>query len=220
MGFPNVDLILRDLFLADFQATKTTPEFAVADLFDDRSEEEQAEIVEYLISRRFTGSVQDRGDDRRVFILPHFPVSDLPFPQIGIYSGEVDGLDRLLGDYSGESEAVKNEDGEVIGWAQIKGYWEVSSWNIDVVTATKDEAIWLARLCQYFICQSFQPLTEKGILEIDVMMTDLRPEKSTLQPLQYFVRGLKVRAKVANTWKKRLPVSYYETGVNLALTTP
>jgi len=220
MGFPNVDLILRDLFLTEFQAVKSDPGFAIADLFEDRGEAEQAEITEYIINRRFTGDVQDRGDERRVFILPHFPTSDLPFPQIGIYSGEVDGLDRVLGDYTGESEEVKNEDGTTIGWAQIKGYWEVSAWNVDVVTSTKDEAVWLSRLCQYFICQNFPEMTVKGILEVDVTMTDMRIEKSTLQPLQYFARGLKVRAKVANTWKKRLPASYYQTGVNLALTTP
>jgi hypothetical protein len=216
MGFPNVDLILRDLFLAQFAAAKLDPQTVVADLFEDRSAAEQAEIAAYLTARLFTGDVRDRGGNRRVFILPHFPAVDLPFPQIGIYSGEVDSNDRVLGDATGETEPVY--DGEtLIGWDETKGYWELSSWNIDVIAATKDETIWLSRLCQYFICQQLLDLHQQGIIEVGIALTDLRMDKGTLQPMQAFVRGVKVHCRVANTWKKRLPVGTYQTGNNLAL---
>jgi hypothetical protein len=216
MGFPNVDLILRDIFIAGFAAAQNAPEATVADLFDDRSPAEQLEVVRFLNSRTFTGDTRDRGDARRVFILPHFPTADLPFPQIGVYSGEVDANDRALGDYQGEATEVI-ENAELVGWAQEMGYWEMSSWNIDVVTASKEEAIWLARFCQYFICQELRTLTVKGVVEVGIAMSDLRAEKGTLQPLGMFVRGVKIHAKVANTWTKRLPLQSYASGNNLAL---
>ena len=217
MGFPNVDLILKDLFLAEFAAVKAAPDFAVEDLFEDRSAGEQAEIKTLISAKTYTDNTRDRGDGKRVFIIPHFPAADLPFPQIGIYSGTVDENDHLLGDYTEPAQAVLDGQGQTIAWDIVKGYWESSAWNVDVVAATKDEAIWFARFCQYFICQNLADLHQKGIVEVGISMTDLRLDKGTMQPMEYFVRGLKIHCRIANTWKSRQPVSYYETGINTAL---
>jgi hypothetical protein len=217
MGFPNVDLILRDLFLAEFAKAKSDPTAVVADLFEDRTAGQQSEIEQFLNSRIFTGDIRNRDTDKRVFILPHFPAADLPFPQIGIYSGDVESNDRSLGDYQGEPEATEI-NGQTV-WSQLFGYWEMSAWNIDVIAATKEETIWLARFCQYFVCQNFTELGAQGIVEIGISMADLRMEKGSLQPTQAFIRGIKIHAKVANTWSKRLEGSgTYATGDNLSLT--
>lgn len=216
MGFPNIDLILRDLFLEQFEAAKADPYTVINDLFEDRNDIDRAEIIEFLLKRTFTKDVKDRGERKRVFILPHFPAVDLPFPQIGIYAGESDGTDRAIGDCS--SEPVPVYDGDtLIAWDEVKGFWEVASWNVDVIAATKDEVIWLTQLCRYFICQQLPALTAMGILEIDFSMPDLKIDKGTLQPMEFFVRGLRIRAKAANTWKKRYPVGNYQTGINTAL---
>jgi len=219
MGFPNVDLILKDLFLREFLAAQMDPQEIISDLFEDRSSEEQLQIGTYLRGKVFVGSNRDRSEDgKRVFILPHFPSAELPFPQIGIYHGESPSTDRFLGDIVGEATAVYADDGETLtGWKQPYGYYEQASFNIDVITATKDEAIWLSRFCQYFICQNIGEIGAKGILEVNISLADIRLEKGALQPLEAFVRGVRITAKLENTWNKTLPVGVYATGDNTAL---
>lgn len=216
MGFPNVDLILRDLFVASFEEAKTRPEEVVADLFSDRSEAEQMDIVAYLVGRQYVGSVKDRDTGKRVYILPHFPSSELPFPQVGISHGDVDSTDRFVGDYTGTAVPIP-ATGTPTHWLIEYGYYERSSWNIDVVAATKEEAIWLSRFCQYFVCQSLLDLGQKGIHEVDITPTDIRIEEGTMQPISAFVRRVRVIAKTANTWRKRIDAYTYETGINTAL---
>jgi hypothetical protein len=219
MGFPNVDLILKDLFLREFLAAQLNPQEIVSDLFEDRSNEEQMQIGTYLRSKSFVGSNRDRSEDgKRVFILPHFPSAELPFPQIGISHGESPSTERFLGDIVGESEPVYASDDETItGWKQPFGYYEQANFNIDVISATKEETIWLSRFCQYFICQNIGEIGAKGILEVNISLADIRLEKGAMQPMEAFVRGVRISAKLENTWTKTLLNGVYATGNNTAL---
>lgn len=218
MGFPNVDLLLKDIFLREFQAAKLNPDLVVGDIFEDRPESEQVEIGDYVRAREFVSSARERGDAKRVFILPHFPSAEIPFPQIGIYHGETSGTDRFLGDIVGDADPVFDQYQNLTGWRQKYGYYEMANWNIDVVASTKEEAIWLSRFCQYFICQSFDDLARIGVLEVSLSLSDLRIDKGAMQPMEAFVRGVRVTAKTENTWIKMLPANIeFRTGNNTAL---
>jgi hypothetical protein len=79
------------------------------------------------------------------------------------------------------------------------GYFSHGSWQIDIVASTKQEAIWLTRCCQYFICRAQMDLARLGVTEIGISLADVRIEQE-LQPSIAFARGLTMTARVANTW--------------------
>lgn len=216
MGFPNVDMILKKIMVEEFKALQLNSSLAISDLFEDMTPAEQTRIANYLRSITITDDVRDRGD-RRLFILPHFPLIDLPLPQIGLSVGEESAGERVLGDYAGEATPVADSDGTVIAWDIPHGYFANGSWNIDIVTASKDETVWLSRLCQYFICRSLDDLDGYGIKEISLSLTDIKIEQQTMQPGDFFARSIRMTGKAANTWIKRVSASYYQTGINLAL---
>jgi hypothetical protein len=78
--------------------------------------------------------------------------------------------------------------------------------------------VWLSRFCQYFICQSLNALAQIGVMEVAISASDMRLEaQQTMQPADIFTRRLVVTARVANTWKVRLPLAgVYEIGINQA----
>lgn len=220
MGFPNVDKQLVKIFLQGFTDAQNLG-LAIPDTFEDLDPEEQADIALYLSRRVVTNDIRERSaDERFLYIVPHFPIAGYPFPQIGISVGQESPGDKFLGDYVGETLEVTDAEGNVIGWDTVKGYFAAATYNIDVVCNTKDEAIWLSRLCQHFICQALGQLTEVGIMQVDISLTDpkIDPQAAT-QPADIFTRTVTVSALVANTWKVRKPAYTYATGVNKALDT-
>jgi len=219
MGFPNVDLQLVKIFLAGFAAAKADPT-VIDDLFEDLDDTDRAAIKQYLASLTVTDDVRQRKEHHRyLYLLPHFPLSGYPFPQIGVSLGTEDSAERFISDYTGDPVPVTDQQGTLIGYDQEKGYLGQGHWNIDVVSATKPESIWLSRFCQLFICESQDYLTGLGIQEVSVALGDIKLEaQQTMQPSEIFNRGVRVSAKVANTWKKRLPINGdYQTGINQAL---
>lgn len=220
MGFPNVDLFLCKTFEQRFADTQSDTPLTVDDLFEDMTATERAEIAAYIDDTIFTRDLRERRDGQRyVYIAPHFPMVEFPFPQIGVSLGSETTSDKYLGDVSGPTTEVKDEYGNTIGWDVLKGYYASATWNIDVVCNTKDEAIWLSRFCQLFVCQALEDLDAMGVLEVVVATSDMRLEQEHF-PHIVFNRRVVVSAKVANTWKKRLSPYEYRTGVNLALATP
>lgn len=220
MGFPNVDLQLVKAFLAGFAAAKADPS-VLDNLFEDLDADDIAAIKQYLSSLTVTDDVRLRKDHQRyLYVLPNFPLSQLPFPQIGISLGQDDPAERFISDYTGDPVPVLDEDDVLIGHDQEKGYLSQGNWNIDVVCATKPEAIWLSRLCQLFTCQAQDTLAQIGVIEVAVSLADIKLEPGqTTQPSEIFNRGLRISAKVANTWNKRIPLAgNYQTGINKALT--
>jgi hypothetical protein len=220
MGFPNVDKKLVKIFLQGFADAQALG-LAIPDAFEDLDPEEQSDIALYLSRRTVTDDIRERAaDERFLYIVPHFPLAGYPFPQVGISVGQESPGEKFLGDYTGETVEVTDDGGDVIGWDTVKGYLAAATYNIDVVCNTKDEVIWLSRLCQYFICQSLGDLTEAGIMQVDITLTDPRidPQAAT-QPADIFTRTVTVSAQVANTWKVRKNAYTYATGVNKALDT-
>lgn len=219
MGFPNTDLFLCKKFEEQFAATQADPDFTVDDLFEDLDEGERLEITEYLQGLTFTQNLRERGEEQRyVYILPHFPMVDMPFPQIGISLGQESAAERFLGDYTGEAIPVEDEDGKVIAFDIPKGYYAAANWNIDIICPTKDEAVWLSRFCQLFVCRLLEELDAMGVVEVSIALADVTIPQEHL-PHVLFNRRVTISAKAANTWKKRVPATYYDTGINKALST-
>ena len=213
MGFPNVDKILVKLFMAGFTSLKVDPT-PIADIFSDLEVGEIAEVAQYVASKDFTTDLRDR-DTGKVYLMPNFPLIDMPFPQIAINLGKEDS-DRFIGDETGHSLPVVDTNQNVIAWDIIKGYYAPGNWTISVVTTTKDEAIWLTRCCQYFICQAFLLLESKGLMEINLSISDMQLSQEQL-PMTVFNRTINLSGKTANTWKVRVPAAAeYGTGVNIA----
>lgn len=218
MGFPNLDKLLVKLFLEKIRALRTDESYRLEELFGDFDAGEIQQVRQYLNAVTATDNIRDRGTGRFLYILPHYPLAELDYPQIGISVGTEDTAERFLGDETGdEPYPVKDGSGKVIAWDLRRGYWGSGQWNIEIAAGTKDEVIWLSRLCQLALVDNFTTLDAVGIKEVTLALADLRPDPN-YYPQNIFLRGIKlVAGKVANTWAKREAASYYQTGVNLAL---
>lgn len=223
MGFPNVDLFLCKTFAEQFAAVQDDPTDTLDDLFEDLTAAERTEIATYLQGSVFTRDLRNRhnesDDQRRIYIVPSFPMFDLPFPQIGVSLGSENTDTKFLGDYTGEATAVTDTEGKTIAWDIPHGYYASANWNIDVVCSTKDEAIWLSRLCQLFVCRSLADLDAAGVVEVAIATADMKLEQEHF-PHIVFNRRVMISGKAANTWKKRISAVDYQPGTNLALDTP
>jgi hypothetical protein len=220
MGFPNIDKFLVKRFLEEFALIQTDPQEVVDDIFEEMDPEERKEVCTYLVNTNFTRSLEDRPENQRsCYVIPHWPVAEVPFPQIGISLGEEAQADKFLGDYTGQSTpVVSKQTGETIAWKIPKGYLSMDSWMIDVVCGTKDEAIWLTNLCKYFILKALPDLSELGLMEAALGINDVKLDQNSMtQPITYFVRTIRLSGKKANTWSKKVPAQYYQEGVNLAV---
>jgi hypothetical protein len=214
MGFPNVDKILVRMFGQEFEALKLDSDYIINDLFEDLDPDEREEITTYIQRKEFVTDIRRR-EDSAVYLLTTFSTLDLPFPQISVTLGQED-TDRYMGDQVGQSAPVLDGNGATIAWDITKGFYAKSNWNISVVTATKDEAIWLSRLCQLFIFKNMMELEEAGVAEVNLSISDMKLEQDQ-QPLTVISRGIRMSATTLNSWIKRVPVSFYQTGNNLAL---
>lgn len=211
MGFPNVDKYLVKLFSEKFIAATIDGGFTINDTFDDLDAGEIAEITAYINRKVFTTDLRKR-DDGMVYILPQFPRLDMPLPQIGISLGQESTADKFLDDLQGESTPYP-AIGTQTHWDIPKVYFGAATYRIDVVTATKDEAIWMARLIQRFICEAQDAMAGIGIFEVDITLADLKLEQEHY-PSEVFNRAVQINCKVQNSWIKRVPIGNYATGIN------
>ena len=213
MGFPNVDKQLVRILTAGFNAAKADPTFIIEDLFEDLDVAERAQITAYVTRKAYVNDVREHKGSN-VYIIASFPLLDVAFPQIAISLGAGDS-DRFMGDLTGQSKPITDGTGAVVAYAIEKGYYEKSNWDIHTVCATKDEAIWLSRLVQRFICEAFDDLARAGISEVNIFIQDIRADESTLQPSTVFNRAIRLSATVANTWNERIPNGTYAEGTNI-----
>ena len=211
MGFPNVDIFLVGKLLEKFTAVKASPTFAVADLFEDLTSQDWTDITIYLGRKTFTKDLRDRPTSA-VYIMPHFPLLDMPLPQIGISLGNEQTVEKFLDDTVGDATPYPST-GTQTHWDVPKGYWASANYTIDVAAATKDETIWLARFVQRFLCEEQDALDAIGAKEVTISQQDMRLNNDQM-PVTVFNRQVTVSCKVANTWTKRLPVSTYTLGAN------
>lgn len=217
MGFPNVDIFLVKTIIEKFQALQAAPAFTIYDLFEDLSQPERDEITAYITRKTFTDDLRER-EDSQVFIFPHFPMLNMPLPQIGVSLGQEETSDKFFGDTVGEAVAVKDINDVVTHWDIPKAYIASANYQADIVCATKDEAIWLSRFVQRFICEELDALDQIGVKQVDIGLADM-VLKQDQQPMTVFNRAVRLSCKVENTWLKRIPVQTYDSGINLALST-
>lgn len=220
MGFPNVDIFLYRTILTKLKSYQDMENYRLEQTFDDLDETDLAEIRTFLAALHLTDNTRDKTDNS-LYVMPTYPLVDLLAPQICVTVGSEDTAGRVLGDETGEdAAAVVDGDGKTIAWDLDRGYWGSGMWMIQITAETKLAVIWLSRLCQQALVDSFQAMDGLGIKEVSIAVADLRPDPQ-YYPQNFFARGIKVNAgKVANTWKTRVQASYYETGVNLAIETP
>jgi len=214
MGFPNIDKYLVKRFIENFSEIQFDDGFAINDTFDDMDSGQIAEIAMYLNRKTFTPDLRSRGGNQ-VFVFPHFPQLDMPLPQIGISLGQETASDHFLGDAAGNSTRYPLT-GTQTHWDVPKIYIGAATYRIDVVTATKDEAIWLARMIQRFLCELQEELSNIGVYEMDIVLADLKLEQDQ-QPQTIFNRAVQINCKIQNSWTKRIPMETYQTGINTAL---
>ena len=125
-------------------------------------------------------------------------------------------MDRYLGDISDDAEPVTDATGAVVAWDVIKGYFAPGNWKINIVCATKDEAIWLTRCCQYFICLDLMELERKGLIEASISVMDMQPSPGQA-PMNVCCRAINLTGKVTNSWKVRILAESFALGINAAL---
>lgn len=214
MGFPNVDIFLTSKLIERFAQAKADTSFIVPDLFDDLSLAEQTEISTYIQRKNYTDDLRDRTDSE-VFIFPSYPMFHIPLPQIGISLGNEDTAEKFFDDVVGDATPYPST-GTQTHWDIPKGYWAQATYQADIVCTTKDEVVWLSRFVQRFIMEELDTLDQIGVKEVAVSLQDTIP-KTEAQPTTAFSRVVKIGCKVANTWTKRIPVSFYQTGNNTAL---
>ena len=214
MSFPNIDKFLVRKFQERVTEAKLDLGFLVEDTFGDMSQAERTEIGIYLARKEFTTDLRRR-EDNQVFIMPNYPLLDMPFPQIGVSLGQESPADRFMGDIVGESKPIMTNNVQT-GWAIPKGYIGSCLYRTDIVCATKDETIWLSRLVQRFIFEEQENLQEIGAMEIDVTVADTRPDQMQL-PMTVFSRAVQINCKVENTWTVNIPLKTVEIGNNTAL---
>ena len=214
MGFPNVDIFLTGKLIERFNEVKTDPSFIVPDLFDDLQQAEQDEISEYIQRKGFTDDLRERTDSE-VFIFPSYPMFHIPLPQIGISLGNEDTAEKFFDDVVGDATPYP-ATGEQTHWDIPKGYWASANYQADIVCSTKDEVIWLSRFVQRFIMEELDTLDQIGVKNVMVSLQDTMT-KTEAQPSTAFSRVVRIKCEVANTWTKRIPVSYYQSGNNTAI---
>lgn len=220
MGFPNVDLYLVSRFIECFSNAKGNLDFYVSDIMEDRPDAERETIRLYLNGLRVTSDQKDRSSEKTLFVVPSWPMFDLPFPQIGVSLASEGTVERLLGDETG----TKRTGTAIIGGVEVGfqdteyGYWASGQWNVDVVCASKLEAVWLANLCRRFVLASFLDLDEMGVKEVTLSLADIRLEGEQL-PVPVFGRRLSIIAgRVTHTWWEREYFDgVYGIGINKGL---
>lgn len=218
-GFLNLDLYLVELFCLYLNWVRNDPEHtAIADVFGKHTPEYRGRIASYLASLNITTDIREREEGvRYLYILPSFPMADLPFPQIGIYLGEEVETDHYLGDIvTDEQITITGPGGEPIAVDNIYGECSQATYRADVLDNSKEAVVWLSRLCQRAIISKKSELSQLGAQEINMSLSDLKIEQEQF-PTVAFGRALTVTSKIVQTWKKREPIYTYGEGVNTAL---
>ena len=220
MAFLDLDIYFVNTIAAFLQSVKDDQtNLVINDMFGGQSANFRAAVVQYLGSLEISTDLRDReSDDTRVlYILPSFTLADLPFPQISIYLGNEDSQDFMLGSETGGDTLPVVVDGVTVGWDVEQGYWAGVNYRADIVCGTKEETIWLSRLCQRAILDKILELDGMGVKEPRISLADLKLEQEQF-PTMVFARGLMFVAKSLNTWNLRIPATVdYETGTNTAL---
>lgn len=211
MGFPNPDLKLVSIIVAGFAEVKVDPDFYIDDLFEDLEPEERLQIKTYIMAKNISKDLR-KDIENPLFVAPEYPQKDIPFPQISITIPK-ETSEMPIANEVGDSIPVY-VDGVLTYWDLEKVYFTNFNLSVEVLCQTKKEAIWISRFCQLFVCRSLAVLDVAGIKSILINTGDLRVDKS-VAPFNLFNRAVLLQGKLVNTWKERILVSEYATGINI-----
>jgi hypothetical protein len=215
MGSPNVDFYLVKTISEFLSEVQRDPAAVVETLFEDAPGQMQAEIAQWIGRQTITSDFRDRREGA-LYVIPSMPLADLPFPQIAAYVGSENDTEFMLGSDDGEPTQPIMEDGEIVGWQDEMAVISSGQWRVDIVCGSRYEAIWLSRLCQLALRRKLLEMDGLGIKEVSLSLADLQLDHQRF-PQAVYARGIMMQAKVVQTWTDRLPVSFYQTGVNLAV---
>jgi hypothetical protein len=161
--------------------------------------------------------MRKENEERVIYVIPSFLLFNLPFPQIGIYMGADDSQDFFCGqDVNGEPKPI-TKNGDIVAWDYEKGYYAGVNYRADIIAGSKDEVIWLSRLCQRAIAANVPHLEKMGVVETRIGAADTKLEQEHF-PALVFSRAVIFTGKSLHTWSVRVPAYGYETGINTALT--
>jgi hypothetical protein len=214
--FINLDLYFRDLF-ASFLNQIKTDDWIIDDLFKDRPDAERHAIKKYLMSRRIVTDIQEQ-EESPIYVIPSFVLNGLPFPQIAIHLGGENSQDHFVGMETGGDPIPVMKNNEVVAWDQERGYYAAVNYRADIIANSKDEVIWLSRICQRAIAGKILELDEMGVIEPHIGTADTELEQK-FYPAIVFSRAVVFSGKSLHTWMERAPVQEpYEIGDNTVVT--
>jgi hypothetical protein len=214
MSFINIDLYLVDLFHSFIKSVQDDDNCRVIDdVFSDRPVPYREAIKGYLRSKHITKDFGDREREDNIYVLPSHPLRELAFPQVAIYLAEENSADWYLGGITG-TDLIPIDEPDFTGYGIENGAIAMATYRADIVANTKEEAIWISRLCQRAIYGKILELDGMGVKEAKVGMADLQLHPEHF-PSLVFGRGVFLTAKVIQTWIERQPaLGTYEVGRN------
>jgi hypothetical protein len=218
MALFDLDLYFVDLFATFLNGLKDNLHGGVLDdVFAMRPDEERARIAQFLTCTTFTKDVRERGEGERVVvIIPSLPTTMIPFPQVAVYLGEETSAGWSMGERADDSARPVTREGETLAWDYTYGYFAGVTCRIDILAGSREEVLWLTRLCHRALLGQTLALDALGVKEPAISLSDLQIEQQQM-PALVFGRRVTYAAKVLQTWIERKPVGCYETGVNKAL---
>jgi hypothetical protein len=220
VSIPNFDLILQELFKAAIEELQQVgTEWIVDDLFSDRTLNYRDAITQYVNGITVTDDIREREHGRRfLYAIPSFPMADVPFPQIGTYLAPEELSDFFIGDSIGiESTEIRNGAGTVTAIEHTHGCFGQATYWSDIIANTKEEVIWLSRICQRKLLTNLRNLEAQGAMDVRISLGDMKLEQEHY-PAMVFARRLIFSCKLGITWTDRVPINgTYQTGINTAL---
>jgi len=213
MGFPSLNFYLKKMFVRELELIQSKPATIVSQVFTDGWDDKERErIVSYLNELNVTDDRTDVGK-KYLYILPHYPLLDMAFPQIGISTGNEITAERGLGDETGEEVEIRDGSNNLIARDIERGYFCRGQYIITLL-GNYEEIIWLATLCKYIVSLRQDELDGIGFKNVDISVADLKPNPE-LTPHVLFGREVTLSGLLVNTWYKRNSVSTtYGTGGN------
>ena len=218
MAFNDVDLYLSDKLMETINELRGDDIYVLEDAFSGRPERELAALREYLGKLVLTDDVDHRKKDGEhvLYVLLSFPLADLPAPQICITLPTEQANDFPLGAGVQDTEEATDGDGNVTGYVIRKGYFAQGQWNVDILAASKLEAIWLARMVQLTILRCLDDMDLNGVKNVSFNTVDLEIAQQQLPQLM-FARRIQISGVVIQEWIEHQSNGIYAEGVNLAL---
>jgi hypothetical protein len=216
MAILDVDLLLFQIIEQFFLEVQRDRRL-IEEIFEYRTETERDMIADYLAQHSMTQDIRNADEDNPfIYLIPSFPMMDIPLRQICIYVASEGQTDHMLGSDTGQSTVRTDVNGNRIGVDAVMGAYVHGSYIIDVVSQSKEETVILNRLCYVAILKGLEALESYGVMDTSLTIADamLDPQYT---PIMALSRRMTFAATVLHTWNKFHPDQNYMSGNNLAI---